>query len=140
MLPSSTYTKRSALCRCGWEASPGAKATLSTMPSLPGTSGRSLVIRRVTCPTCAFTLPHASTLLHASNRNDVLLFIFGTFNRIAAQPERTSQDAELKRPNLREIPPLFRSSTFADGDTATPMPLECVETAGVPAIGPIDIS
>ena len=31
MLPSSTYTKRSALCRCGWEISPGAKSTISTM-------------------------------------------------------------------------------------------------------------
>src|SRR6478672_8325967 len=82
MLPSNTYTKRSALCRCGWEASPGAKSTVSTMPSFPGTSGRSLVIRRVTFPTGnASTLPNASTLLNASNRDNTSLFIFYSFQR-----------------------------------------------------------
>src|SRR6476660_8599234 len=80
MLPSNTYTKRSALCRCGWEASPGAKSTVSTMPSFPGTSGRSLVIRRVTFPTGnASTLPNASTPLNATNRDNTSLFIFYSF-------------------------------------------------------------
>src|SRR6478735_5771417 len=47
------------------------------MPSLPGTSGRSLVIRRVTVPICATALLNPRTLLTASNRNKILLFIFG---------------------------------------------------------------
>src|SRR4029077_10672406 len=80
-LPSSTYTKRSALCRCGWETSPGAKSTVSIMPSFPGTSGRSLVIRRVTFPTWELALLSASTLLNASNRNTTRLFIFCSFQR-----------------------------------------------------------
>src|SRR6476619_8034094 len=81
-LPSNTYTNRSALCRCGWEASPGAKSTFLTIPSLSGTSGRSLVIRRVTFPTGnASTLPNASTLLNASNRDNTGLFIFYSFQQ-----------------------------------------------------------
>src|SRR6476646_4589745 len=81
MLPSNTYTKRSALCRCGWETSPGAKSTVSSMPSFPGTSGRSLVIRRVTFPTWELALPSASALLNASNKNNTILFIFCSFQR-----------------------------------------------------------
>src|SRR6478672_1377719 len=75
MLPSNTYTKRSALRRCGWETSPGAKSTVSSMPSFPGTSGRSLVIRRVTFPTWELALPNAS------NKNNTILFIFCSFQR-----------------------------------------------------------
>src|SRR4029453_3692050 len=88
-LPSSTYTKTSALCRCGSETSPGAKSTVSIMPSFPGTSGRSLVIRRVTFPTWELALLRASALLNASNKNNTILLIFCSFQRGYSSHGRT---------------------------------------------------
>src|SRR6185369_5986156 len=81
MLPSSTYAKTSALCRCGGTISPGERTTLSIRPSFPGTSGRSLVIRGVSFATWEFALLPVGRFVMPStnNRNNKvlhLLFIF----------------------------------------------------------------
>src|ERR1041385_5680197 len=77
MLPSSTYAKTSALCRCGGTISPGDRTTLSIRPSFPGTSGSPLVIRGVSLATWEFALLLVGTFVmpSASNRNVKIVYV-----------------------------------------------------------------
>src|ERR1043165_4109489 len=77
MLPSSTYAKTSALCRCGGTISPGDRTTLSIRPSFPGTSGSSLVIRGVSFATWEFALLPVDKFVKPStnNRNNRILHV-----------------------------------------------------------------
>src|SRR5215813_1259192 len=76
MLPSSTYAKTSALCRCDPTTSPGARTTVSIKPSFPGISGRCFVIRGVSFATCACTLLDASNGNGNSRNTNIILFIY----------------------------------------------------------------
>src|SRR5215469_10117597 len=80
MLPSSTYAKTSALCRCAGTTSPGERRTVSTSPSFPCTSGRDFVIRGVSFAICRFAVLEAcdwnSTNARLNNRNTHILVIY----------------------------------------------------------------
>src|SRR5215472_16746026 len=70
MLPSSTYAKTSALCRCAGTTSPGEKTTVSTKPSFPGISGRCFVIRGVSFAIWPWVLEDATNRKSASGRTN----------------------------------------------------------------------
>src|SRR5262245_5856821 len=80
MLPSSTYAKTSALCRWAGATSPGARITVSTRTSRPGTSVRALVIKGVSFATCASALRGASNMTtnngNSGHGNAKILFMY----------------------------------------------------------------